>query len=246
MIFTRSHSAEILCSPDPSESDAISNFPQPPPSSAQIQSDNNSKSQSRRSHPNASNETTSHSATNRASMKIVKTSHFASALPANYVALYPYKPQKSDELELKKGGKIANALCPILVYNFVGSDVFSFVLRNRALPGWMVQGHESQQQMWCISRKLCCSTAKQSRAQQNAKFKAAGTYRASSSCWIFSQPRRPFGTISYSVIDCKRTSWWKYKFGSSARTSATKFDGSIERQRVGLDQTVGPARRVVF
>lgn len=24
-------------------------------------------------------------------------------LPANYVALYPYKPQKQDELELKKG-----------------------------------------------------------------------------------------------------------------------------------------------
>lgn len=27
------------------------------------------------------------------------------SLPATYVALYPYKPQKSDELELKKGCK---------------------------------------------------------------------------------------------------------------------------------------------
>lgn len=30
------------------------------------------------------------------------------ALPAAYVAIYPYKPQKPDELELKKGGQYKN------------------------------------------------------------------------------------------------------------------------------------------
>lgn len=40
----------------------------------------------------------------QSSQNLPSNSNNGSHLPAAYVALYPYKPQKADELELRKGG----------------------------------------------------------------------------------------------------------------------------------------------
>lgn len=62
---------------------------------------------SSRNHHAATTHGTSSSSPNTPSSKLTKNSsqNFVPNLPATYVALYPYKPQKSDELELKKGCK---------------------------------------------------------------------------------------------------------------------------------------------
>lgn len=100
-----SHSAEILCAPDPSESVSL-----PPQTSssgvATVQpTETKSRAQARSSQPSATPQEShqSHSAGRASSTRTTKPTDLQT-LPANYVALYPYKPKKSDELELKKGG----------------------------------------------------------------------------------------------------------------------------------------------
>lgn len=79
--FNYSHSAEILSSvPPPAESNGCLNKSDPKPVTSR-HSDGSHKSGS------------------------AKVTAVIPSLPATYVALYPYKPQKSDELELKKGCK---------------------------------------------------------------------------------------------------------------------------------------------
>lgn len=106
MFNSISHSVEILSAPD--SADCIAS-----PTSAIGQQDSMQvhKFTSRNHHHlhqnTASTHATSSSSPNTPSTKLTKSSNSNCTpnLPATYVALYPYKPQKSDELELKKGCK---------------------------------------------------------------------------------------------------------------------------------------------
>lgn len=55
-----------------------------------------------------------------ATTKASQLFHQHPQLPATYIALYPYKPQKPDELELKKGCKYINR---ILGIGFFGNGI---------------------------------------------------------------------------------------------------------------------------
>lgn len=106
MHHSNRHSVEILSAPDPVPEASV----QPPVGAHKPQ-------HQRRSHPVHSSDTASSRSKESATAvqsqrtRIVKSGvpsshhqhHPHPALPANYIALYPYKPHKSDELELKKG-----------------------------------------------------------------------------------------------------------------------------------------------
>lgn len=54
----------------------------------------------------ATKSSSSKTSSNGSNHRLRQSSPSASSVPSNaFVALYPYKPQKSDELELKKGCK---------------------------------------------------------------------------------------------------------------------------------------------
>lgn len=95
------------------------------------------------------------------------------SLPATYVALYPYKPQKSDELELKKGCKWKR-LSPTINSHLLTAYpymLYSYILCDGTMSGWLVQRFQSSPQIRRLSGKLCDSVAEHpSRIQPNLQF----------------------------------------------------------------------------
>lgn len=113
------HSAEIL-----SDSQTSSDLTMIPSSSSQPSATVNAAIVSDTTIHNLSARHNSSDNALHAKLNAIKIAghNFVPTLPATYVALYPYKPQKSDELELKKGCEFCadfNCFSNILIGNCV-------------------------------------------------------------------------------------------------------------------------------
>ncbi|XP_046395589.1 E3 ubiquitin-protein ligase SH3RF3 isoform X2 [Ischnura elegans] len=100
---THRHSAEIL---SPTNTSAPEHLPEDQSKDCQPEGSSGpgpSKSSQHRHRRSGSDLASSTSSSSQGPSSLQDQSSSSAMLPASYVALYPYKPQKSDELELRKG-----------------------------------------------------------------------------------------------------------------------------------------------
>lgn len=106
-IIVYRHSAEILGSTSGNLLDQDTGQ-EPKPISSSKHSEREKRTERERQDKDASH--LSEKVKDRDKEKSKKSGNSDKSLPMAYVALYPYKPQKVDELELKKGGILSHLI----------------------------------------------------------------------------------------------------------------------------------------